>query len=137
MLNFQSKLKENNLKTTPQRVAILNEIKKLGHASVDDIYSGIKKEHPSISLATVYKNITLMHDANILLEVKAPSQKQKYEISMQRHIHLSCERCGKLEDVYIDNFEFLNGYEKRNGYQINNISAVLIGICPECQEAQE
>ena len=35
---FEEVLKQNNLKITPQRVAILKEIKKSGHISNDEIY---------------------------------------------------------------------------------------------------
>lgn len=52
---FEKILKQNNLKITPQRMAILKEIEKNGHISIEEIYENIKETHPSMSLATIYR----------------------------------------------------------------------------------
>ncbi len=71
---FEKILKQNNLKITPQRMAILKEIEKNGHISIEEIYENIKETHPSMSLATIYKNLTSMQEARIIVEVKLPNQ---------------------------------------------------------------
>jgi len=48
-------LKQNNLKATVQRTAILKSINDAGHINIDGIYSSIRSQYPTISLATVYK----------------------------------------------------------------------------------
>ncbi len=125
-------LRAKNLKITPQRIAMLNEIKKNGHMDVDEIYAHIRDFYPSISLATIYKNIGALCEANILREVKAPGQKQKYELACDRHIHVTCEKCGKLEDIKIDTSALEALGAEKSGYKLYDTSAVLIGICPEC-----
>jgi Fur family peroxide stress response transcriptional regulator len=57
MNDIKELLQKSKLKATPQRVAILKSIEKLGHASIEEIYEDIKENFPSISLATIYKNI--------------------------------------------------------------------------------
>ena len=99
---FTQDLKAKNLKVTPQRIAILSEIEANGHMDVDELYERIKEFYPSISLATIYKNISALCDANILREIKAPNHKQKYELACDKHIHVACEKCGKFEDLKID-----------------------------------
>lgn len=131
-MDFEISLKEKNLKVTPQRIAILKEIQRNGHIGVDDIYENIKKDYPSISLATVYKNITALYEVNILREIKAPAQKQRYELSYDRHLHVACEKCGKLEDIKVDVSEISSECAKATGYILHDTSAVFIGICPEC-----
>ena len=101
-MNFEVQLKEKKLKVTPQRMAILNEIQRNGHLGIEEIYENIRKIYPAISLATVYKNITSLYEVNLLREIKAPYQKQKYELACDRHIHVACEKCGKFEDLKID-----------------------------------
>ncbi|PAF41169.1 Fur family transcriptional regulator [Helicobacter sp. 11S03491-1] len=137
MMNFEVSLKAKNLKVTPQRIAILKEIEKNGHISIDDIYENIRKDYPSISLATVYKNITALYEVNILREIKAPAQKQRYELSCDHHIHVACEKCGKLEDIKIDISDISNKCAKMSGYQLYDTSAVFIGICPECAHKEK
>ena len=133
MMSFENQLKEKKLKVTPQRMAILNEIKKNGHISIEEIYENIKKDYPSISLATVYKNITSLYEANLLREVKAPYQKQRYELSCDRHIHVSCEKCGKLEDVHLELSSVMNECSDITQYQLHDMSVVFLGICADCR----
>lgn len=134
--DFSKMLKQNKLKITPQRIAILEELHKHGHSSVDDIYHRIKNTIPSVSLATIYKNIISMQEANILKSVKTPSQKQKYEINQKPHIHLFCKICEKLEDFDMDISSFQAHCEDTSGYKsIDDTSIILTGICPKCQKS--
>ena len=73
-MNFEQNLKESGLKITPQRITILQEIYKSGHATVEEIYENILQIHPSISLATIYKNLISMCEAGIINEIKPPLQ---------------------------------------------------------------
>ncbi|MDA3968071.1 Fur family transcriptional regulator [Helicobacter ibis] len=132
---FEQILKNGNLKVTPQRMAILQEINTKGHISIDEIYENIKKNHPSMSLATIYKNLTSMQEVKIIDEVKLPNQKPRYELTKRPHIHLVCERCGMIKDIHleeaIDNLK--QSCEKETGYKIQDSSIALLGICKECE----
>lgn len=132
---FEQILKNGNLKVTPQRMAILQEINAKGHISIDEIYENIKKNHPSMSLATIYKNLTSMQEVKIIDEVKLPNQKPRYELIKKQHIHLVCESCGMIKDIHleeaIDNLK--QSCEKETGYKIQNSSIALLGICKECE----
>lgn len=132
---FEKILKDNHLKITPQRLAILKEIQKSGHISIDEIYENIKESNPSMSLATIYKNLASMQEARIVDEVKLPNQKQRYELVKKPHIHLVCEKCGKITDMEGSaSMESLkHSYANASSYQIKEVSVALIGICPQCQ----
>lgn len=132
--DFSMLLRGGKLKITAQRVAILDEIHKHGHSSVDDIYALIRGRIPSVSLATIYKNILAMQNANILKSVKTPTQKQKYEINKKPHIHLHCRKCDNLEDFEVDMSAFRAYCEKKSGYKnIDDASIIFSGICQSCQ----
>lgn len=132
--DFMKMLKDKNLKITAQRVAILDEIYKNGHSTVDDVYNLIKGRIPRVSLATIYKNIISMQNADILKSVKTPTQKQKYELNKTPHIHLHCRICDKLEDFDMDMSEFQIYCEKKSGYKnIDNTSIIFSGVCQTCQ----
>lgn len=129
---FTKDLKAKNLKVTPQRMAMLHEIEENGHMDVDELYARIKEFYPSISLATIYKNIDALCEANILREIKAPNHKQKYELACDKHIHVACEKCGKFEDLKMDTTTLEERGSQKSGYRLYDTSAVLIGVCPEC-----
>lgn len=130
---FEQKLREKKLKVTPQRIAILQEIKKGGHIGIEEIYENIKTRYPSISLATVYKNITSLYEANLLREIKIPQHKQKYELACEHHIHVVCQKCGKLEDVFLDSKNIVNLCREATHYELINANVMLIGICSHCK----
>ncbi len=69
------KLLTQYLKATVQSTAILKSINDAGHINIDGIYSSIRSQYPTISLATVYKNIVIMLEHGVILEVPIPSRK--------------------------------------------------------------
>lgn len=130
-------LKSKNLKITAQRVAILDTLRNNGHSSIDDIFVSIRGQIPSVSLATIYKNILAMQNANILKSVKTPTQKQKYEINKKPHIHLHCRKCDNLEDFEMDMSVFRAYCEEKSGYKnIDDTSIIFSGICQSCQNGE-
>ncbi|MWV62551.1 transcriptional repressor [Helicobacter saguini] len=133
-MNFEKELKAKRLKVTPQRLAILREIESKGHTTIEGIYENILENYPSTSLTTIYKNVTIMCESDILSEVKAPGYKQRYEIKQQKHVHVMCEKCGKLQDLYINYSNLQNECEAMSGYKLDSLSAVFTGVCSECRE---
>jgi len=132
-MNFTEKLRDNTLKVTPQRIAMLEEIEAAGHIDVDALYEILRMSFPSISLATVYKNVNQMYELSILEVIKVPNHKQQYEIAKAAHIHLACDACGSVMDMNQCIDELMDSAESGSGYRLNHSSVVLNGICPSCQ----
>lgn len=135
MMRFEKILKDNQLKVTPQRMAILKEIEKIGHTSIEEIYDNIKETYPSISLATIYKNLASMQEAGIIDEVRLPNQKQHYELIKEPHVHLVCEKCGSIVDVPMNNSlkGLRESYEKSTNFKVKTASVAFVGLCSLCQ----
>jgi Fe2+ or Zn2+ uptake regulation protein len=130
MKSYKSLLEESNLKTTPQRLAILKELDKKGHASIEEIYEDIKEMFPSISLATIYKNINALKDENVISEV-CLHQKPKFEITKEPHAHFICKKCGAIEDVP---FEEIINNEIEKKYPNTQKELYIYGICKKCKD---
>ena len=128
-LEYSNLLKRNDLKSTPQRVAMLGILEKKGHADVDHIYNEIKKDFVSISLATVYKNINTMLDAGIIQEIKVPQKKSKFEITKHKHSHFVCEKCGEVYDIDVPKKLDI---ELPEGFRPKESSVMVTGICKSC-----
>jgi len=134
MQNYADMIKESGLKATFQRMTILSVIDKLGHASIDEIYEGVKKTHPTLSLATVYKNILTMVSHNVLTEVPIEGKKSKYEIKKDEHIHLVCTDCGDVIDIDTNLMimSALKELSKEMDFEMNHTQINLYGICRKC-----
>jgi len=128
-------LKEHGLKATPQRVTILSAIDKKGHANIDEIYKEAKEKHPTMSLATVYKNVTSLVSLNLLKEVALNNFKSKYELNKAPHSHLTCKECGNVEDIQLSNDIKLDASEllERKDFLAEDIELNIYGLCSMCK----
>jgi Fe2+ or Zn2+ uptake regulation protein len=131
MQNLKELLQHSNLKITPQRLAILKELQNKGHASIEEIYDDIKEMFPSISLATIYKNITALKDEGIITEV-CLHQKPKFEIKKASHAHFVCKVCSKVEDIPLDNF--FKELDER--YPQTDKEIYIYGVCEDCKKVK-
>ncbi len=128
MINYISLLKQNDLKATIQRTNILKSINRAGHITIDEIYEELKENYPTLSLATIYKNILLMVQQNVIIEVPINGKKSKYELKKDDHIHIICKSCGNIEDRELNNCNINIKDFKITSKQIN-----LYGLCKNCQ----
>lgn len=130
-------LKQHHLKATAQRIAIIDLMHNAGHISIDDLFSAIREKFASISLATLYKNMHSMMEVSLIREIKIPGQKTKYEIEKASHAHIMCKKCGELKDIPVDPSLLLQHRELDiGGYKTDDISIVISGLCPICQNKQ-
>ena len=131
MTDYITLLKENDLKATIQRTSILKSIDHAGHINIDEIYEDVKEQHPTLSLATIYKNIILMQQNNVIIEVPMNGEKSKYELKKDDHIHLICQSCGEIQDTEItkEREQILT----IENFQLNNAQINLYGLCQKCQ----
>jgi Fe2+ or Zn2+ uptake regulation protein len=132
MERFKELLKASNLKSTHQRLAILDAIEQCGHIDIDTLFETIIRKYPTMSKATLYRNINDLIAFHILEEVKLPYQKQQYEIKKVPHIHLLCSHCKEVEDIFIDTKPLLESITHQSGFKINNSFMVMNGLCRSC-----
>ncbi len=132
-MNYTNLLKEYDLKVTPQRVAIVEELYTNGHMNIDDLYKKLLSKFPSVSLATIYKNINAMVEKVFLSEVKIPNTKSVYELVKAEHAHLVCSSCGHIEDITLDASTIFNEASQISGFKIDSTDIVLSGTCNKCQ----
>jgi len=127
------KLKSSGLKVTPQRVAIIEYLSEYGHLSIAKMYELVKEKFPSISLATIYKNVNAMIDNGFLKEVKIIGQDSRYELNYGEHSHVVCRECGKVVDIEMESSELLKEASKKSDMSVESSSMVFYGICKECR----
>lgn len=132
MINTTALLKNYDLKVTPQRIAIIEELYKNGHMNIDDLYKKLLDRFPSVSLATIYKNINSMVEKLFLSEVKIPNAKAVYELSKNEHAHLVCSNCKAVMDIELDSSDISKQISNLNNFKVNQTDIILSGICQKC-----
>ena len=127
-----SKLSEKGLRVTPQRIAIFGAIIKLNnHPTAESIIEYIKKNHPHISVGTVYKVLDSLVEKELLKKVKTEGGIMRYDPLQSSHHHLYCEESDRIEDYQDEKLdELITAYFKENGikdFKIENIQLHISG----------
>lgn len=137
MKDLLEKFKSTGLRLTPQRLAILQFLEEnMGvHPSAEDVYTAVKKDNPSISLATVYNTLDALTKKGAVVEITVASKKRHYESNTKPHHHIVCTQCGKIADVWEDDMDtepLMKG--DFGGFKVMDCHVNFTGICQECEE---
>ena len=135
MTKFVTLLKDRKLTVTPQRIEIVNILSTNRHINVDKLYSLLLSSFPSISLATVYKNINIMLEKSLISEVQIPNKKSVYELIKEEHFHVTCKECNEVLDLNLDVSKLVDEAKSKSGYDLKSSTMVFSGLCPKCVTA--
>ena len=130
-------LRKENLKFTPQRLAILEELlSSEEHRECEDIYYALKQSGVNISRATVYRTMDLLCNYNFARKLELGDGKARYENKKKsdHHDHLICIQCGKIDefvDITIENQQ--EKVCKSKGFTLVRHIHQLFGNCKDCQ----
>ncbi len=108
-----------------------------GHVSADDVYMVISKNYPSISKATVYRNLNVLSEEGKIRRIEPYSHlsEQRFDYLLTPHSHAICSKCGKMIDVYVDGEELIdkNAKSVEEGFELTSHELIFEGICKECR----
>src|SRR6266700_3932694 len=131
--DFRALCRQHSLAATHQRRVIYETVMSLhGHPSPELIYEGARKKIPSISLATVYKNVRTFLDSGMLREVSFHHGSLRVEPNEHEHHHLVCVRCKTISDLDAKNLGPLRLKTQPRGFRITRIAVDVLGICAAC-----
>ncbi len=103
MQEFAKKLKNENLKVTPQRLAIYDMLYHTDeHPSAETIHRKLKATHPSMSLATVYKTLETFKQHGLVQELSLGEDSFRYDAREAAHAHIICKTCKDVQDVILE-----------------------------------
>ena len=133
---FREFIARKGLKSTQQRNVILDEFLRSGsHLSTEELYLRIRRKHPSIGYATVYRTLKLFAECGIAEERHFDDGQTRYESTTgeEHHDHLICTACGAIlefEDPAIE--ELQQKVASAHGFRINRHRLEIYGLCGKC-----
>ncbi|MDZ7666612.1 MAG: transcriptional repressor [Desulfotignum sp.] len=133
------KLRDHGHKITPQRLAIAKIVAvSNGHPSVEAIYEQVRKDFPTMSLATVYRNIFILKSLGEILELGFPDGGNRYDGNRPfPHPHVICVKCGKVVDPVLDSLdEMKKEVAEETEFAILTHRLDFFGICRHCQSLE-
>jgi Fur family ferric uptake transcriptional regulator len=114
--------------------------------SAHQIYSELHARNPKVGLATVYRTLSLLTEAEIVERLEFGDGRARYELAEhvtqeEHHHHLVCERCFRV--VKYSEFpqeerdlvrKVAGSLEAKFGFTVERHQMHFYGLCPECRQ---
>ncbi|MDY6322917.1 MAG: transcriptional repressor [Succinivibrio sp.] len=103
------------------------------HPDASQIYGEVREHLPSVSLATVYRNLTQLVESGELAALEPGDGKTHFDPTVAPHAHFLCTRCGRVSDVKDADTQELKAQAERSGAgRVDSVSVSFTGICEDC-----
>jgi len=136
-MDEKTTLRENGLKVTPARVAVLHYLYSLDEPiSAEDLFRAVAKS--GIDLSTLYRTLNAFVEAGIAKKEVGRRKENLYRLTDSEVEHLMvCLRCGKKVPLSGCPYHEVNErLERETGFHVLDHNTEIYGICPECQKAR-
>ena len=133
---FKELCKSHNIKLTPQRMIIYEELLNSDeHPSTDMLYQRVRQIFPTISFDTVNRTLLTFYDLGIAGIVEGSGNPKRFDGNQARHHHFQCLRCRRVIDVFNPVYDALPVPPELNArHVVMNVAVHLEGICDECKD---
>lgn len=125
------------LRCTRQRRALYDVLISCeDHPTADDLFRSVSERIEGLSLATVYNTLEAFCRAGLANKIPSTTGCCRYDATLVNHLHLRCERTGRISDVPPDLSQklldaipgpLLAEIESQTGCRINQVQVELVG----------
>ncbi len=133
-------LKSRRLKLTKTRLAVFREITAFpdAHVNAYDIHERLRKRGLRVSLATVYRTLSLLVEAGLVSQIDLGENHSHYEPETAKtsHGHFICLSCGNVHEFNRDRVRSeIATAAQEMGFQPGKISIQVFGFCRSCRKS--
>ena len=116
-----------------KRNAILSCLRSTdSHPSAEMVFAMLQKEHPDISLATVYRNLAKFKTEGTITSVATVRGIERFDANTQPHVHFVCSECDAVIDLHQIPMPRYDA-EDCGGCRIESCALTFTGRCANCQ----
>jgi Fur family transcriptional regulator, ferric uptake regulator len=127
-------LRSRQLNTTNQREAIVDcFLRSKRHLSIDELLVEVRKKHPRVGYATVYRTLRLLVESGLANSRQFDDGQTRYEVTAAHHDHLICVKCHLILEFDNDEIERLQEdvAKRLGGFHVLRHKHELYCLCPK------
>ena len=130
---------ERTSKHFRKRDAILQCVRSTtSHPSAEWVYETVRAQMPDISLATVYRNLSLFKDQGLIMSLGTVNGIERFDGNTAPHVHFICTGCGAVVDlpeIQVPG-ELNSAAAQASGGRVHSCQLTFTGICANCTNYQ-
>ena len=116
-----------------KRNAILDCLRRTTvHPSAEMLHEMLKPDHPDISLATVYRNLSRFRNEGTIVSVATVKGVERFDANTNPHAHFICGCCDAVIDLHQIPMPRYSR-EECGGCHIESCALTFTGLCGNCQ----
>ena len=117
-----------------QRTRILEYLKSIKtHPTAEKVYAAVRKDIPTISLGTVYRNLNKMADGHEIHRLEVCGE-YHFDADMAYHQHCVCKKCGRILDFFDEEISKCAIKRLGRGFDAECVHIIFHGICKDCKK---
>jgi Fur family peroxide stress response transcriptional regulator len=141
MDGFVARCRAAALAVTPQRLAIFRQLAATDrHPSAEELHAAVRREMPTLSLATVYKTLDTLAAIGAVRPVSRLGARGRWDANLAAHHHLICTECGAVSDVTERALDAAarpaRRVAARHGFAAAGHAVEIFGRCAACRRAR-
>jgi Fur family peroxide stress response transcriptional regulator len=136
---LQKYCKKNGIPLTQQRLEVYRALVwSQDHPSPDEIHRQLRERYPTISLATVYKNLEALSNIGFARKINPLSDHARYDGDLSLHSHFVCTTCLTVYDIHNEDIKGMEIPDLTDSeHEIIQKYIQYIGICSKCKNNTE
>ncbi|HYA41886.1 MAG TPA: transcriptional repressor [Syntrophobacteraceae bacterium] len=132
--NMERALRAAGSRISSQRRAIIDYLASAtSHPSARQIFHEVRKNHPNLSLATVYNTLGVLIRMSLIKVMQFDVTDNRYEPNVTPHINLICTSCGRIEDLEQGVPVQPEEIREKVGFEVLDSRLEYYGLCAKCK----
>lgn len=121
-----------------RREAILHVIgTSKGALTPEQIHMAAEKKVSGLGIATVYRNLKLLHESGLIHNIILPDGQTRYELADKKHHHhFQCDDCGRAFCLDGCVLGMKEPPQLPDGFLVSGHEITYYGTCPSCSPKQ-
>ena len=122
---------------THQTELVMQVVRALDHPTAGDVLKSVHEQDPAVSRATVFRVLAEAAENGEVQRLVLAGSSDCFDITLGKHAHMVCSRCGAISDVEImDTATLEQSALCVSGGRIDCCHVQFFGLCPTCNREE-